>query len=109
MKGLELSKKFYEEYGRQMLEREFAPYLDRIAVGLAGRGSQCFGYDDEISSDHDFAPGFCIWLTEEDEQKIGFSLQRAYSKLPKEFCGIRERTIALAKITYCMQKDSVSS
>ena len=88
MKGLELSRKFYEEYGKPMLEREFAPYLDRIAVGLAGRGSQCFGYDDEISSDHDFAPGFCIWLCEEDEQKIGFSLQRAYSKLPKEFCDI---------------------
>ena len=66
MKGLELSKKYYEEYGRAMI-LETAPQLaDRFAAGLAGDGSQCFGFDDEISRDHDFAPGFCIWLADED-------------------------------------------
>lgn len=89
MRGIEISRAFYEEYGRPMLEREFSEYLDRIAVGLVGHGSECFGFDDEISTDHDFAPGFCIWLTEEDEQKFGFKLFRAYSKLPKEFMGVK--------------------
>ena len=64
MQGLELSKRYFEEFGRPMLERDFGEYLDRIAIGLVGHGSECFGYDDEISTDHDFTPGFCLWITE---------------------------------------------
>ncbi len=89
MKGIELSRAFYEEYGKPMLERDFSEYLDRIAVGLVGHGSECFGYDDDISKDHDFEPGFCIWLTDADEAEFGFRLFRAYSKLPKEFMGVK--------------------
>ena len=89
MRGLELSRAFFEEHGKPMLEKEFAPYKDRIAVGLVGHGSECFGFDDEISTDHDFEPGFCLWLTDEDYSEIGFKLFRAYSKLPKEFMGIK--------------------
>lgn len=89
MQGIELSKAFFEKFGRPMLEKEFSEYIDRMAIGLVGHGSECFGFDDEISTDHDFEPGFCIWLTDEDEQKFGFKLFRAYSKLPKEFMGIK--------------------
>lgn len=89
MQGIELSRLYFEEYGRPMLERDFPEYIDRIAVGLVGHGSECFGYDDEISADHDFEPGFCLWITEEDEKEIGFKLFRAYSKLPKEFMGVK--------------------
>ena len=89
MQGIELAKKFYEEYGRPMLERDYSEYIDRIAVGLVGHGSECFGFDDEISTDHDFEPGFCIWLTDEDEKEFGFRLFRAYSKLPKEYMGVK--------------------
>lgn len=91
MQGIELAREFYEEYGKKMLESDFSEYLDRIAVGLVGHGSECFGYDDEISTDHDFEPGFCIWITDEDEEKIGFKLFRAYSKLPQEYKGIKCR------------------
>ena len=87
MQGLELSKRYFEEFGRPMLERDFGEYLDRIAIGLVGHGSECFGYDDEISTDHDFTPGFCLWITEEDDSIFGFRLFRAYSKLPKEYLG----------------------
>ena len=87
MKGLELSKKFYETYGRPMLEEAFSDYAARIAVGLVGNGSECFGFDDAISTDHDFEPGFCLWLTEEDAAEIGNSLVVAYNRLPKEFLG----------------------
>lgn len=89
MKGIEISRAFFEGWGRPMIEREFAEYKDRIAVGLVGHGSECFGYDDDISRDHDFAPAFCLWLTEEDEREFGFKLFRAYSKLPKEFMGLK--------------------
>ena len=70
-----------------MISREFADYENRIAVGLVGHGSECFGFDDEISRDHDFETGFCLWLTREDEEKIGFKLTRAYDKLKAEYNG----------------------
>ncbi len=89
MQGIEISRAFFEEHGRPMLENEFGEYLDRIAVGMVGHGSECFGFDDEISRDHDFAPAFCLWLTDEDERLFGFKLFRAYSKLPKEFMGLK--------------------
>ena len=89
MKGIEISKEFYNQYGKPMLENDFSSVLDRIAVGLAGEGSECFGYDDLVSRDHDFDPGFCLWITKEDEKEFGFKLERAYSKLPKEFMGLK--------------------
>ncbi len=89
MKGIELARAYYEEFGRPMIEKQFSEYIDRIAVGLVGHGSECFGFDDDISVDHDFEPGFCLWLTDEDEREIGFKLFRAYSKLPDEFYGFK--------------------
>ena len=89
IKGIELARSFYEEYGLPMLQEQFEDKLDRIATGLAGHGSECFGFDDEISADHDMEPGFCIWLTDEDEEEFGFKLMRAYMKLPKEYKGFK--------------------
>lgn len=91
MRGIDISRSFYEEYGKPMIENEFFEYAHRIAVGLVGHGSECFGFDDEVSRDHDFEPGFCIWLTDEDERLFGFRLFRAYSKLPTEYMGISVR------------------
>ena len=62
MQGMELSKKYFEEFGRSMLEENFKDILPYLAVGLTGSGSECFGYDDEKSQDHDFEPGFCIFI-----------------------------------------------
>ena len=81
MKGIEQARKFYTEVGINMIADEFKDYQNRIAVGLVGHGSECFGFDDEVSRDHDFEVGFCMWLTKEDEEKIGFKLMRAYDKL----------------------------
>ena len=95
MKGIELSRKFYEEYGKRMISEQFSEFEDRIAIGLVGHGSECFGFDDEISQDHDFEPGFCLWLTDDDEKTYGFKLFRAYSKLPGEFEGfsLKEKSL----------------
>ncbi len=89
MKGIDISRAFYEQYGKPMIAEKFPEYINRIAVGLVGHGSECFGFDDEISRDHDFEPGFCLWLTDEDEKSIGFKLFREYSKLPDEFMGLK--------------------
>ena len=56
-----------------------------------GPGSECYGYDDEVSKDHDFEHGFCIWLPDEDRvsRRQEFLLGRGYESLPKEFCGLK--------------------
>lgn len=90
MNGLELSKAYFEAYGLPMLKEQFPQLLPLIAAGLTGSGSECFGFDDEVSRDHDFDPGFCLFLPGEDrvDRRTAFELERAYAKLPKEFMGV---------------------
>ena len=89
MNGLELSRAYYETYGKPMLERDFPGLLPLIAVGLTGSGSECYGYDDDLSRDHDFEPGFCLFLPDEEtvDRPTAFRLERAYAKLPKSMDG----------------------
>ena len=89
MQGLELSRRYFEACGEPMLREQFPEWADRLAVGLVGSGSECFGWDDEVSQDHDFEPGFCIFLPEEDvlDRRTAFLLERAYAKLPAAFEG----------------------
>jgi len=89
MTGLDLARQYYEAFGKEMLQRDFHEILPYLAIGLAGSGSECYGYDDKISRDHDFEPGFCIFLPGENivDRKTAFQLERAYAKLPKEFMG----------------------
>ncbi len=93
--GLILAREYYETYGRPMIRELFPAYEGKIAVGLAGRGSDCFGYDDAASRDHDWGPEFCMWVTEDTYEAIGESLQAAYDKLPTEYRGYRRgRTVS---------------
>lgn len=87
--GLRLSKEYYETFGKPMIEERFSKYADRIAVGLAGRGSDCFGYDDAASRDHDWGPDFCMWISDDTYAEIGEALQEAYEQLPAEFKGYK--------------------
>ncbi len=80
-KTLACCRDFYKQYGADLIHSYFPQYEGRIAVGLVGEGSECFGFDDEISRDHDFGPGFCMWLLPEDYAAIGESLQNAYLNL----------------------------
>ena len=94
MNGLALSKKYYEEYAPHLVT-EFPQLAGRMAFGLVGEGSQCFGFDDEISRDHDFGPGFCIWLSDEDYVAYGKALQSAYDSLPKDFEDFRSSDVLI--------------
>ncbi|MBQ7718398.1 MAG: DUF4037 domain-containing protein [Clostridia bacterium] len=96
MNGLELSRKYYEEFGKPMIYEKFPHLVPYVAAGLCGQGSECLGFDDEVSRDHDFEPGFIVFLPDEDiiDRRQAFLLERAYSSLPKEFCGVRRSNIA---------------
>ena len=96
MNGLELSRAYYEQYGEPMLRERFPQLMPLLAAGLAGSGSECWGYDDEISRDHDFEPGFILFLPGEDvvDRRTAFALERAYAALPKEFMGLKRAMLA---------------
>ena len=79
-----------------MLEERFPELVPYLAAGLIGSGSECYGYDDEGSRDHDFEPGFCIFLPGEEvvDRKAAFALERAYAGLPREFMGLRRALVS---------------
>ena len=96
MNGLEISRAYFDECGMPMLEEKFPELLPHVAAGLFGSGSECFGFDDELSRDHDFDPGFMLLLPDEDviDRKQEFALERAYAALPKEFMGVERPMMA---------------
>ena len=96
MKCLEICKSFYEEYGAPMLHEQFPEVENLIAVGLVGSGSECYGYDDDVSADHDYEAGFCLFLPDEQtlDRQTAFLLERAYSKLPKEYMGLKRSILS---------------
>lgn len=67
---LELSRAFFLQYAQPELEQKFPQWAPHVAAGLVGNGSECFGYDDEISKDHDWGIDFYLWVTEEKREAI---------------------------------------
>lgn len=88
-KGVDICRKYYDRYVRPMIDEKFPEYASKIACGLSGEGSDAFGYDDEISRDHDWGPSVVLWITEETDEKIGDELRKAYEELPGEMDGIK--------------------
>lgn len=94
MKGIELCRAYFEAEGRPMLtelERQYPELKGRLAAGLVGQGSECLGFDDERSRDHDFGASFCIWLPQELYARYGGVCQEAYERLPSAFEGMPKR------------------
>lgn len=91
MKGLELAERYYEAYGRELIGTQFAQIADQTAAGLVGLGSECLGFDDGISADHDYGPSFCIWLPRAVYAQYGGRMQAAYRALPQDFMGYAGR------------------
>lgn len=87
MKGLELSRHFFFAC-RDEIRLAFPNLYERMAIGLIGHGSQCMGFDDPISQDHDWGPQFCVFLNKHDCLAHGASVQAFLEEaLPDEFQG----------------------
>ncbi len=67
--GLEMSRHFYRELVRPILDTGF-PGLPHSAA-LLGRGSEVLGFDDEVSTDHDWGPRILLFLREGDLARHG--------------------------------------
>lgn len=92
MTGLQLARLYYEQVGRSGLMEQFPQLNGQLAVGRVGEGSECFGLDDTLSRDHDYGPGFCLWMDEAIFLRWGAQLQRAYRALPDTYAGYRRPT-----------------
>jgi len=87
MKGLELSRLFWSKVGFPSFSRIFPDRLSDIVVGMVGPGSECYGFDDTYSQDHDWGPGFCVWMNDAEDRAFKVQLQAWYDSLPKIFEG----------------------
>ena len=93
MTGLELARGYWEQFGVAMIREQFPEYEEIAAAALTGSGSECYGFDDEVSRDHDFEPGFCLFIPGEEivDRRTAFLMERAYAKLPAEYEGFRRQ------------------
>ena len=103
----QLFEEYYYEYGAPMIQEKFPEFVNKIAIGKAGEGSECFGFDDEYSKDHDFGPGFSMWVTKETYEQIGEQLQEEYNKLPTTYRGITRKDMDTGKgrVGVCIIED----
>ena len=89
MNGIDLSKKYFYDIAYPIFKKNCPEILDISSIGLVGEGSECFGLDDDISKDHDFGPGFCIWLRDDDVKIYKNKIESLLEKMPKEFLGYK--------------------
>lgn len=102
MKGLDLSKQFFFDWGLPYLNLHFPQLKGRVAAGLCG-GSDSLHADDEISRDHDWGPRFELWLTDDDYGNHGKELDENINHAaPSVFLSIerskRARAVRVASI-----------
>ncbi len=89
MKGLEISRRFFLEWGLPFLQQQFPRLATRVAAGKIG-GSDCLGADDAISTDHDWGPLFMLWLDQDDHRDYGSAVrQKIDEQAPDSFLGYR--------------------
>ena len=90
IKGLELSKRYFYDIVLPEFEKSLKDILPLCAFGLVGEGSECYGYDDELSQDHDFGPSVCIWLRKDDYLKYKDRINEVLKNLPKTYLAFQE-------------------
>ena len=87
MKGLDRSRALFEDHVMPKIREELPEVIPLLAAGLVGEGSECFGYDDEISLDHDSETRICLWLDEEHFFQYEGLLRRILENLSMELSG----------------------
>lgn len=85
MKGLDLSKKYFNELVYPLIGENFPQLKGRLAYGLVGEGSECYGLDDDLSKDHDFYPRLMVWMEDSDYKNYGKPIKNLLAKESKDF------------------------
>ena len=86
MKGLELNESFYNHIVAEILKSNF-PSLEYSAA-LIGWGSEVLGFDDEVSTDHNWGLRFQTFLSAPDYAKRFDAVNQVLNEqLPAQFQG----------------------
>ena len=93
IQAMEMSRRYWQECGLPSLEKNFPQLLPHVAAGLLGEGSECLGFDDAISQDHDWGPGFSLWLPEFLYRENASALTQWYHSLPRDFMGFPVKNV----------------
>ena len=88
--GLALSRGYFSASLPQ-LETAIPGLMQQAAAGLVGDGSECLGVDDDISRDHDWGPGFCLWLPDDILPGLLPQLEAALTTLTDSYEGYPTR------------------
>lgn len=93
MPGLELSRRYYNELVRPLLDQHF-PNLPHAAA-LIGYGSEVLGFDSEMSMDHAWCPRMQLFLRDQDAALAEPMRAMLARELPREFLGFPLDTLAV--------------
>lgn len=94
--GLELSRRFYFEAVRPLLD-EAVPGIAHSAARLGG-GSEVLGFDTARSADHEWGPRLQLFLHPQDVTRHGTVIKKLLSaRLPKTFHGYPTHFAATAE------------
>lgn len=83
--GIELSRRFYNEVVRPLLD-EHQPGLPHAAA-LIGSGSEVFGFDTAMSTDHEWGPTVWLFLRDQAADQAAPLHEMLRRRLPHEFAG----------------------
>lgn len=84
--GRELSRRYYEQVVRSILDEHF-PGL-AYSAGLIGPGSEVLGFDTELSTDHDWAPRVVLYLEQGVREEMAATIHDVMAwQLPFTFNG----------------------
>lgn len=101
MQGIELSRAFYRRCAAPMMEKTMPELFGVLAIGLVGEGSECFGFDDEHSQDHDWGPAFCVWCPDDKLDEVRGRVEGVFNFLPETFEGFSSRMVPEKRIGRC--------
>jgi len=82
--GIELSRRFYHEVVRRILDAKYSG-VPHAAAHL-GPGSDVLGFDTEMSTDHDWGPSVHIFLREQDISRRDDIFEQLCRGVPSVFC-----------------------
>jgi hypothetical protein len=86
LRGLELSKRFYCEAVRPLLDQNYGTLPH--AAALLGNGSEVLGYDDAMSTDHHWGPRMLLFLLPTEHARVAAELHALLARaLPRRFGG----------------------
>ena len=86
VKGLQLASAFSRKAVQPIIARH-APQL-RYSAALIGSGSEVLGYDDAVSTDHNWGPRFMLFLAPADYEALSERLNQVFAReLPYRFMG----------------------